>query len=80
MCLFPKSQRKAQEELDRVVGLSRLPQYEDRKNLPYINALCKEILRWHPAFPIGAAHCVTQDNVFDGYFILVGTIVIGNTW
>ncbi|KAF8512772.1 cytochrome P450 [Gautieria morchelliformis] len=80
MLLFPEAQRKAQAELDGVVGSSRLPEYEDRKSLPYINALCKEILRWHPSFPIGAAHRVTQDDVFDGYFIPAGTIVIGNTW
>ena len=45
MILYPDVQRKAQEELDRVIGEDRLPGFEDRKNLPYVNALCKEIHR-----------------------------------
>ena len=80
MVLFPEAQRNAQEELDRVVGFSRLPEYEDRENLPYINALCKELLRWHPITPIGTPHNVTQDDVINGYFIPAGTIILGNTW
>ncbi|KAF8493347.1 cytochrome P450 [Gautieria morchelliformis] len=80
MLLFPEAQRKAQEELDEVVGLTRLPEYEDRENLPYINALCKEVLRWHPPFPIGVPHRLTQDDVFGDYFIPAGTILIANAW
>jgi cytochrome P450 len=80
MRLYPEVQKKAQEELDEVVGLSRLPEYEDRENLPYINALCKEIVRWHPVFPLGVAHRVSEDDVFNGYFIPAGSIVVGNTW
>ena len=80
MVLFPEAQRKAQEELDSVVGLDRLPEHEDGENLPYINALCKEVLRWHPILPLGVAHSVSQDDVFEGYFIPAGTIVLGNSW
>jgi cytochrome P450 len=80
MLLFPEAQRKAQEELDEVVGLTRLPEYEDRQNLPYINALCKEVLRWHPPFPVGVPHHLTQDDVFGDYFIPAGTIVVANAW
>jgi cytochrome P450 len=80
MVLFPEAQRKAQEELDEVVGLIRLPEYSDRKNLPYVNALCKEILRWHPVVPLGVPHRVTQDDVYNGYFIPAGSFVFGNTW
>ncbi|KAF8518587.1 cytochrome P450 [Gautieria morchelliformis] len=80
MRLFPEVQRKAQEELDEVVGLSRLPEYEDRENLPYINALCKEVIRWHPVLPLGVGHYVTEDDAFNGYFIPAGSIVVGNTW
>ena len=80
MVLFPEAQRKAQEELDKVVGSNRLPEYEDRENLPYVNALCKEVFRWHPIIPLGIPHRVTQDDVFNGYFIPAGTIVMGNAW
>lgn len=42
---FPEAQRRAQEELDRVVGTDRLPTFDDRERLPYVNALCSEVLR-----------------------------------
>ena len=50
---YPSVQAKAQEELDRVVGHDRLPDFDDSPNLPYLNALIREVLRWHPAAPIG---------------------------
>ena len=80
MVLFPEVQRKAQKELDEVVGSCRLPEYEDRENLPYINALCKEVLRWHPVLPLGISHSVMDDDVYGRYFIPAGSLVVGNTW
>ncbi|KAI9448530.1 cytochrome P450 [Lactarius indigo] len=53
MTLYPEIQRKAQEELDAVVGTHRLPTIDDRDKLPYLNALLKEVLRWGPATPLG---------------------------
>jgi len=44
---------KAQAEIDRVVGRSRLPKFSDYDNLPYIRALVKEVLRWRPVAPAG---------------------------
>lgn len=46
--LHPDVQKKAQEEIDRVVGKDRLPSYTDRPNLPYVEAVMREALRWHP--------------------------------
>jgi len=43
MTAFPEVQKKAQEELDRVVGSDRLPTLEDLENLPYVDALLKEV-------------------------------------
>lgn len=45
MILYPEAQRKAQEELDRVVGRDRLPEFSDEESLPYITAMMKEVLR-----------------------------------
>lgn len=53
MTLHPEAQKKAQVELDRVVGIDRLPTFEDRENLPYVGALVKEVMRWHPVLPLG---------------------------
>lgn len=80
MMLFPDVQRKAQEELDRVVGRERLPSADDRDSLPYISAVIKELLRWHPITPTAAPHKSIADDYYNGYFIPAGSIVIGNTW
>lgn len=80
MTLFPDVQKKAQAELDAVVGPGRLPDHSDSDRLPYINALIKETLRWHVAFPVGVAHRTLQDDELDGYFIPAGTTVITNIW
>lgn len=53
MSLYPAVQTAAQRELDRVVGSDRLPDISDRAQLPYIDALCKEVVRWHVAAPLG---------------------------
>ena len=53
MALYPEVQKKAQAEIDAVVGLNRLPEFEDRASLPYINAVVKELLRWHLVGPFG---------------------------
>ncbi|KAF8514691.1 cytochrome P450 [Hysterangium stoloniferum] len=66
--------------LDKVVGLDRFPTFEDRQNLPYITALCKEVLRWHLVTPIGFPHRLSQDDVIGNYFLPAGTLVFGNAW
>lgn len=80
MALYPDVQRRAQEEIDRVVGRNWLPGYEDRDNLPYINAVVKEALRWHPVTPMGVAHSLMEDDVCDGYHIPKGSIIMPNIW
>lgn len=45
MVQFPEIQKKAQAELDRVVGNHRLPDYDDQDSLPYFAAMMKEVLR-----------------------------------
>lgn len=49
----PDVQKKAQEELDAVVGHGRLPGLDDRSRLPYMGALLLEVLRYHPVGPMG---------------------------
>jgi cytochrome P450 len=53
MVLYPEVQRKAQEEIDRVIGNDRLPTVVDRESLPYVDALSKEVMRWHVVGPMG---------------------------
>lgn len=49
----PKAMEKAQAELDEVVGHDRMPAFEDKNNLPYIQAIIRETLRWRPVGPLG---------------------------
>jgi len=53
MMLSPDIQKRAQAELDSVTGRERLPTFEDRPRLPFIDAVCREILRWRPVAPLG---------------------------
>jgi hypothetical protein len=53
LVLFPQVQRRAQAELDVVIGRDRLPTFDDRPRLPYIEALCKELTRWQMVTPMG---------------------------
>jgi cytochrome P450 len=48
MVLFPKWQQAMCEELDRTVGGSRMPEFQDIPNLPVCRAVSKEVLRWRP--------------------------------
>jgi len=80
LLLYPEVQSRAQAEIDHVIGRSRLPAFSDRPKLPYVDAVCKEILRWRLVLPLGVAHATTEDNVYKGYFIPKGTTVLPNTW
>jgi len=80
MTLYPKIQRKAQEEIDRVIGNKRLPSMGDRKNLPYVNAIVKEVFRWHPIGPMGLPHMTTENDMFQGYLIPKGALILPNIW
>lgn len=53
MVLFPEAQRRAQKEIDAVVGSNRLPEFSDRPSLPFVEAVLRETLRWYPAAPLG---------------------------
>ncbi|KAH9964763.1 CyP450 monooxygenase [Russula compacta] len=80
MVLYPDVQKRAQMEIDSVVGTVRLPNFGDETSLPYVSALVKEVLRWHPVAPIAVPHRLMANDVYGGYFLPEGSIVIGNTW
>jgi cytochrome P450 len=76
----PEIQARAQEEIDRVVGMKRLPSLPDRPNLPYVEALTSEILCCGSVFPFAIPHKLRIDDVHNRYYIPKGTIVLPNTW
>ena len=59
MITYPEYMRKAQEELDQVVGRDRLPTFKDREKLPYVRAVVSEVLRWRPSAPLGVSSPAT---------------------
>jgi cytochrome P450 len=62
MVLHPEAQRRAQMEIDKVVGTDRLPDFRDEMSLPYVSALVKEVMRWHPVAPIGTPYPTSFAN------------------
>ena len=60
MVLYPQVMRRAQEQIDLVVGRDRLPTFADRKALPYIEAIAKETLRWRTVTPLSFARRATE--------------------
>ncbi|KAF8879263.1 cytochrome P450 [Infundibulicybe gibba] len=80
MAIYPEVQEKAQAEIDSITGGARLPNFNDRDSMPYINAIIKEVLRWHVVAPLAATHASTEEDVYEGYRIPKGSIVIGNAW
>ncbi|KAJ5989524.1 hypothetical protein N7481_004734 [Penicillium waksmanii] len=81
MLLYPDVQRRAQEEIDSIVGPDRLPVMDDLADLQYIRGCMKETLRWMPTTILGAVpHAVTQDDEYRGYLIPKGAGVLNNVW
>lgn len=79
MAKYPDAQKKAQDEIDRVVGSKRLPSYDDRTSLPYVESLYREVMRWRPPFPLNTAHTTNEDDIYKGYFIPKGKAFISHS-
>jgi len=79
MMNHPETQRRAQAEIDRVVGRQRLPNFEDKPSLPYIGAVLRETMRLHPVVLV-TPHATAEDDVYRGYYIPQGSIIMANIW
>ncbi|KAL4947219.1 cytochrome P450 [Aspergillus filifer] len=80
-CAFPETLKPAWEELDRVVGSARSPDFEDQEQLPYVRALVKEVFRWRSVAVIGGQpHAPVRDDWYKSYYIPRGTWIQGNVW
>ncbi|KZV73583.1 cytochrome P450 [Peniophora sp. CONT] len=80
MTLFPEAQNKAQAEIDSVIGRSRLPTLADRTSLPYVEALVSEVIRWAPVVPMAVPHKLVQDDIYDGYHLPAGSLILPNVY
>ncbi|KAG1897416.1 cytochrome P450 [Suillus fuscotomentosus] len=83
MVLYPDVQRRAQAEINSVVGRDCLPTFEDRMSLPYIESVLCETLRWQPVIPLGVPHATMSDDTYNGYVIPKGLLFLfteGISW
>ncbi|TFK26029.1 OrdA protein [Coprinopsis marcescibilis] len=80
MVLHPDVQKKAQQEVDSVVGPDRLPTQADAADMPYVRAVVSEVLRWNSVAPSGVPHVAIEDGYIDGYFIPKDSMILANLW
>ncbi|KAH0578545.1 hypothetical protein H2248_003692 [Termitomyces sp. 'cryptogamus'] len=78
MVLHPECQVQAQKEIDTVIGTDRLPEFEDREKLPYLECLLQEVVRWNHAAPTGLPHRNLEDDVYRDMFIPKNATIIAN--
>ncbi|KAG6873389.1 hypothetical protein C0995_016199 [Termitomyces sp. Mi166 len=75
----PQIVERAQEEIDRVIG-DRMPSFEDYKDLPYLFAVVKEVLRWIPVTPLSFPHLAAEEDEYDGFYIEKESLVVASIW
>jgi cytochrome P450 len=80
MIKHPETLKKAQDDVDKICGASRSPTSDDIQDLPYLRACMDETLRWRPVAAGGIPHMLTQDDIYEGYFLPKGTVFLANTW
>ncbi|KAJ7613215.1 cytochrome P450 [Roridomyces roridus] len=82
LCLvaFPEAQRKAQDEMDRVVGKDRLPTLDDLHHLSYVRAIILETHRFRPNVPLFIPHAFSASEKVGEYIIPSGSTVFVNAW
>ncbi|CAJ2508933.1 Uu.00g139590.m01.CDS01 [Anthostomella pinea] len=86
LMLHSEVQAKARAEIESVIGLDedghilRLPTFEDRPQMKYLEYILQETTRWAPLSPLGVPHATVSDDTYKGYFIPAGSTVYANAW
>ncbi|KAF8842616.1 cytochrome P450 [Paxillus ammoniavirescens] len=75
----PQVWKRAQAEIDAVIGMDRLLDFDDRSSLPYVEAILRETMRWQPVAPL-VLHCTSSSDVYNGFHIPKGATVFANVW
>ncbi|XP_039233958.1 cytochrome P450 2J6-like isoform X2 [Pipra filicauda] len=78
MAIYPDIQEKVQKELDAVLGCSHVFCYEDRKKLPYTNAVVHEIQRYSNIILIALPRLSLKDTELLGYHVPKNTVILAN--
>ncbi|EAW12907.1 cytochrome P450 [Aspergillus clavatus NRRL 1] len=86
LMLQPGVQARARAELDGVLGVDarglplRLPTFEDRERLPFLERVIQETTRWAPLSPLGIPHAMSAEESVGGLTIPRGAVVYANAW
>ncbi|KAI0922932.1 hypothetical protein AcW1_002551 [Taiwanofungus camphoratus] len=82
MMHYPAVMKKAQAELDKVLGPEghTPPEFQHLEQLTYCVALVKEVIRWMPTAPISMPHRSLEEDIYKGYRIAAGTTIVPNIW
>ncbi|XP_021176507.2 cytochrome P450 2F2 isoform X4 [Fundulus heteroclitus] len=75
---YPHIQERCQQEIDQVLEGKDKVTYDDRHNMPYMQAVIHEIQRIANTVPLSIFHCTTKDTELMGYSIPKGTAIIQN--
>lgn len=76
----PSFMARAHTLLDEVVGRNRLPQFSDRAELAYIDAIAHEVFRWRPISPGAIPRRADCEDEFNGVKISKGVTIMANAW
>ncbi|KAJ7235219.1 cytochrome P450 [Mycena rebaudengoi] len=77
---YPEAQKKAQDEIDRVVGEHRMPTLNDLDHMPYIRGMILETHRFRPVAPLMVPHATLAPEEYKGYLIPKGATIFVNAW
>lgn len=80
MVWYPEVQKKAQAELDSVLGHGHLPEFSDEASLPYCGAVVKEFMRWRNPTPVAVPRETETEDVYNGERIPAASVIIPNVW
>lgn len=80
MASHPDIQARVRAEIEANIGSDRLPDYEDKRSLPFTEAVMNEVYRFSSVTPLALPHKALQDTHIGEYFIPAGTIVLPNQW
>lgn len=86
LILHPEIQSKIRAEMEAAIGvdedghLLRLPTFDDRPQLGYLEFVIQETTRWAPLSPLGVPHAVVAEDQYKGFRIPAGSVVYANAW
>ena len=86
LILHPEVQVRLRKEIDSVLGIdengevARLPTFEDRPEMKYLEMVIQETTRWAPLSPLGVPHATLKEEEYKGYRIPAGSVVYANAW